>query len=374
MDTMSNDNPHAHHEELPTVMVSKSSAINTNGIDVTSENGDGERPVREKLKKTSIAQMANGTTPPRSVVIEEAEVVEQPSTLAANQKEDTPMENGVDAPETQSRPITKRPLAESDEAETLAPDVMDTSINGHARKKSRDERSIEIPKQEWEHVSSPESSPDSMEEDKQDKEDQVKEAADPSAVENIQGNRETKAEMITVTPQSTEPADQDMKEILSPRKKRSRDQFEAESQERDQKVAATEQSRLRRRSLELKRSSPTDETEETGSDIASAELEKPTGDKSDLAKTDAANSNVWLHANFGLDLDANLFIRHRLQAQWPVTHLSYPHSQLLHAAHHPQKTRQQLNPLDNRHRYPRILLRHPVLLRLPTHRPLPLVL
>ena len=288
METMSSDSPPANHDNLPTVVVSKSSAAKTTAGDSTGENGDGERPVREKLKKTSIAQMANGATPPREVAIEE-ETAEQAPNLAATQKEDTPMENGVDTGEKPSRPISKRPLLEAEEAGTLSPDTMNTSANGHARKKSKDERSMETSKQEREtDILSLESSPDSMEEEN---EDETHEDAMDASIHNTKDIERISESVETTTPPNPESLDQEMKEVSSPRRKRSRDQFEIESQERDQKVAATEQSKLRRRSVELKHSSPTYEAEEVSSDTKSTELDNSDGEPASV-KPDASPSKV----------------------------------------------------------------------------------
>ena len=242
-------------EELPSVVVSNSSSPKTNGVGIHGENGDGERPVREKLKKTSIAQIANGTTPPR---VAEEEANQQPRTLAAGHKEDIPMENGVDLPGNPSRPLSKRPLPEAEESGTLSPDVMDITANGHTRKKSRDERPIEA-------VEAVEAEND-ISSEPMDADDQTVREAVSKPPEVAQSPEKTKDEITNATPPNAEPIDEEMKEqVSSPRKKRSRDQFEPESLERDQKVAATEETRSRRRSVELRRSPSPEETRDASS-------------------------------------------------------------------------------------------------------------
>ena len=258
------NSPPGDAEELPSVVVSNSSSPKANGVEANGENGDGERPVREKLKKTSIAQFANGTTPPG---VADEEFSKQPRTLAADCKQDTPMEDGVDVPGKSSRLLSKRPLPEAEESSTLSPDVMDITTNGHARKRSRDERLAETTEvvEEQSDISS-----EPMDADGQ----KIQEVTS----EDAQFSEKPRAETTTFIPPNAEPIDEEMKEqILSPRKKRSRDQFEAESQERDQKVAATEETRSRRRSVELKRSrspeEPRDVSHSKGTELDSTREE-----------------------------------------------------------------------------------------------------
>ena len=283
------NSPRGDEEELPTVIVSNSSSQKANDEEFNGESGDGERPVREKLKKTSIAHMANGTTPPTAV---DGEIEDQPRTLAADRKEDTLMEDEVDLPGKPSRPLSKRPLPEAEESGTLSPDMTDIATNGHARKKSKDERPSEAVEVVEVHSDSSSKSMDA--------EQQIVQDAPPKHSEDAPSPKKVETKIATVTPPITESVDEEMKEQLSsPRKKRSRDQFEPESHERGQKVAATEETRSRRRSMELKRSRSPEESgdisDSRGTDLESTR-EEPAVDKTSDIESKVQSSPVYIYS------------------------------------------------------------------------------
>ena len=213
------------------------------GADSKSDVDAGEPPVREKLKKTSLASMPRpGTAPTGADVHNSRDTVMD--TKDGHCEQGLQLENLDTGREGRGRPIRKRSLEELDTVEmgqSHNSEVHMESTDGHARKRSRDVRSgvnlksdsrrmsLEIPLKEVNE--NPESST---------------EIADNGTL--------TKASVETNSPTSEkEVADEEMQEsLLSPRKKRSRDQFEAESH-REQKIAATNETRARRRSSEEER-------------------------------------------------------------------------------------------------------------------------
>ena len=216
------------------------------GTESTSDADAGEPPVREQLKKTSLASM-----PRPAPALSGADVH---NSIATDVVMDT--KGGVGEQETQpkeldsrsesrGRPIRKRSLEELDTAKTDQGDNSEIRMeptDGHARKRSRDVRSganlrpnsrrasLEIPLKK------------------------VNEIPESSIEMTDSATMEMKASVETNTPTSEKDvADEEMQEsVLSPRKKRSRDQFEAESH-REQKIAATDETRARRRSSEEER-------------------------------------------------------------------------------------------------------------------------
>ena len=216
--------------------------------DSTSDGDAGERPVREKLKKTSIASIPkygfvsaeNEAEAPTDIVMlsQENEENQRPDPQLAS----TSVELRSTGVEDRGRTVRKRSLEDLDTVDTTNRMSAEASTAAHARKRSRDVRSGKEIKSESRRRSS----------------------QNPLREENeeIESGREAKAlredlEETTIkesTPTSgPEVVDHEMQEsVLSPKKKRSREQFEADIQ-REQKIAATDENRARRRSSEEER-------------------------------------------------------------------------------------------------------------------------
>jgi hypothetical protein len=209
--------------------------------DSTSDNDASERPVREKLKKTSIASIPKSdTNHPRN----DFAVEPDPSTAAENSEEGSFGGQKVVAAgiESRGRPVRKRSFddLEADEAITGDRPILDQS--GHSRKRSRDVRVGEDLKGD-ERLRS--ADPVTVREENEDEADRFE--------GNISGYREENTEGITKgLSQSShqDVADQEMRDTaFSPRKKRSRDQLDTETH-REQKIPATEEAKAHRRSEE----------------------------------------------------------------------------------------------------------------------------
>ncbi|MCJ1478546.1 hypothetical protein MMC13_007227 [Lambiella insularis] len=202
--------------------------------DYASDGDTGERPVREKLKKTSIASLPKfcavpaevGTAEHPDTVMGSHEVAEE--ALQAIQNEDTNSKE-------RGRPPGKRALEDPDAVETEKDGPIDTSFAArHARKRSRDIRSVEDKKSGSRRRSTETPVQEETEDMESPKED--------TALRHNLEDTSIKEHPVQTT---TETVDQEMQEsILSPKKKRSRDQFESESQ-REQKIAATDVNRAR---------------------------------------------------------------------------------------------------------------------------------
>ena len=214
------------------------------GADSKSDADAGEPPVREKLKKTSLAAMPrSGTAPARADVHNSRNTVMD--TKEGHCEQELQPENLDSGVESRGRPIRKRSLKELDTVETVQSDNNKAhveSTDGHARKRSRDVRSAANLKSDSRRVS--------LEIPLK----EVNENPEPSTEMVDSGTIDMKASVETNTPTSEQDvADEEMQEsLMSPRKKRSRDQFEAESH-REQKIAATNETRARRRSSEEER-------------------------------------------------------------------------------------------------------------------------
>lgn len=216
--------------------------------DSASDGDAGERPVREKLKKTSIASM------PKYGIISAENQAEAPVdiVMASQETEDDqapehqlpsadvePRTSGV---EDRGRAVRKRSLEDLDAADMSNHISTETAIGAHARKRSRDVRSGKHIKSE-----SRQRSPQNSVREENEEFESGKEAR--ALREDLE---ETKIKESTPT-SGPEFADHEMQEsVLSPKKKRSRDNFEADVQ-REQKIAATEENRARRRSSEEER-------------------------------------------------------------------------------------------------------------------------
>lgn len=234
-------------------------------IESASDNDTGERPVREKLKKTSIATLpkygvtAAGADEP--VDDDHPMAAIPPGVKASSDVE--PVDQG-----TRGRPTRKRSFDDLEATgESSAPDKPTTnsdrkdSHEGHTRKRSRDIRAQDSSRESGRRKNSREQ-PVLEEKDDDDA------ANDEDEDDNMQVSQE----------QSSTPADQlEMMHddggdgVLSPRKKRSREQVE-QDEDKKQKVAATEEERARRNSEEEEKAA--EARRQDTSQMGGKELEK----------------------------------------------------------------------------------------------------
>lgn len=246
-----------------------------------SDNDASEKPVREKLKKTSIASISQHAMNNQEA---EPKADSDPNETASSYNvdmatgEDT---NSKDVGLIRGRPVRKRSFddLEAPEGEKDSMDAVGQRQevpNGHARKRSRDVRAgeplkedgrlraIEVPVQEEaEHSTADEMSDKSSDDNSEKAVDAATEPLSRVEIEAGTHSRDTHGppqqtlSIITEngTPEADEEAvDHEMRDsTASPRKKRSRDQFESEA-EREQKIPATEEARAHRRSDEIDRS------------------------------------------------------------------------------------------------------------------------
>ena len=250
--------------------------------DSLSDNDNSEKPVREKLKKTSLASMSHYAIERQERALREdeensdRELIDRDSSLGESIDKETI--------EPRGRPVKKRSFDDLDtpEAESVEAGrehVAKTYANGHLRKRSRDVRVGEGPtenrrpllvetpvREESEdaekgpetsdaYINGPEnvvdcSSP-AIEAQSQVKVEQDQKSPDLSELTQPVSGTVQGGHIIEIAKES---ADQEMRGMASiPQKKRSRDQFDTEA-DREQKIAATEEARAHRRSDELERS------------------------------------------------------------------------------------------------------------------------
>lgn len=207
--------------------------------DSASDNDASERPVREKLKKTSIAAMPKyGVIPARDDGEGDGDV------MTSNNTEEGPTlgdEGPQDGQEYRGRLSRKRSFAELKAAESHEMDNTPEKSSGHTRKRSRDVKVGESRRDGSGRTSSLGASVEEQMEEKPDHE-VLSESAQEKPVKEA-----------GTPPSNDEPPDHVMREsAFSPRKKRSRDRFEEEI-DREQKIAATEETRARKRSQEEER-------------------------------------------------------------------------------------------------------------------------
>ena len=251
--------------------------------DSVSDNDASEKPVREKLKKTSLASMSGHTVEIQGLASKANE--ETSAQAHIHRYSSLEKELNKKGVEPRGRPMKKRsfddldtPEAQGIEAEREQ--VAKLNANGHLRKRSRDVRAGEVSKENRRplQVGTPvrEEAEDTangfgsgeayingsgttmegelpplqtrsqleMEQDKQ-----LLESIEPvqSISRAVQKNQGLETKKATV--------DQEMHDLAAsiPQKKRSRDQFDTEA-DREQKIPATEEARAHRRSDELERS------------------------------------------------------------------------------------------------------------------------
>lgn len=248
--------------------------------ETTSDNDVNEKPVREKLKKTSIASISQHTMKTqgsgqmaddnRTSDVEVAQA-EAPTDKGASKA-------GLDL--SRGRPLKKRSFDGLEIIDTYEDIIVNDRThserrNGHVRKRSRDVRTGEILKGDR----SSHGMDTTLEEDT---EDSTNQAESPQPTGHDSKREETTAVQESVNHQKMEvehvadhqtvgasdwgpsmeigktTTDHEMRDLApSPRKKRSRDQFDTEEADREpkqkQKVPATEESRAQRKSDEMKR-------------------------------------------------------------------------------------------------------------------------
>lgn len=205
-------------------------------VDSASDNDTSERPVREKLKKTSLASL------PRDNLMSPRAHTEPERDDAMLTHHDVASTAGV-CFVPRGRPLRKRSFddiepAEGDTSEVIA-DVI-SNIGGHARKRSRDVRvgagfdgenrkrgAPETPVQEVDEQNLSDNEMAELDDDR---------SPESGALSHI-----------------LHAVDEDMTDsALLPRKKRSRDQFDTDM-DREQKIPATEEAKAQRRSEESER-------------------------------------------------------------------------------------------------------------------------
>ncbi|KAL9603443.1 MAG: hypothetical protein Q9219_001130 [cf. Caloplaca sp. 3 TL-2023] len=194
--------------------------------DSTSDNDVSERPVREKLKKTSIASMPRhgADKKPLDTTVEPSSIPEPDEP----QKRDSPSDQTPSpTSETRGRLSRKRSYDDTVEPNNSAGGPSSTKTHhktddaNHARKRSRDVRTIDPPT--------------------------LATSAPVSQLSPLEGK------IIDERSLNDETLDEETEESAqSPRKKRSRDELEADAQ-RELKIAATDEAKAYRRSEDSER-------------------------------------------------------------------------------------------------------------------------
>lgn len=253
----------------------------------TSDNELSEKPVREKLKKTSIASISQHATKGQESTREADNshfVSDEVGRAEPCQLEAT---TNTNLDPSRGRSLKKRSL---DGLEITSPyEDMDAHnerhndrSKGHARKRSRDIRKEDIFKEvrtvrnvdstlqeENEAQSTPAESPDLTRHAPRSEEFGT--LQDSAILQRMDVEPDTeKGDTRATRENSSNPTgkvspDQEMQDSVSgPRKKRSRDQFDTEAdREQKQKIAATEELRAQRKSDELERTEDTRASRET---------------------------------------------------------------------------------------------------------------
>ncbi|KAL8824552.1 MAG: hypothetical protein Q9191_004977 [Dirinaria sp. TL-2023a] len=217
--------------------------------DQVSDNETSEGPVREKLKKTSIASI------PRQSELNQhtGDRTGEPSPSIAQVLDNPTSTIQEAATQLRGRPTRKRSFDETGTEKTAhAHNQPEASIlSGRERKRSKEvssTRSFSVKDQEQKPASFP-----VLEDAVQPAQAAESGNEAPQVSERSEENEEL-VSSASVHPNST---DQEMQDsVFSPRKKRSRDQWDAELQ-REQKIIATEESKAHRRSEEHERQKDT---------------------------------------------------------------------------------------------------------------------
>lgn len=217
--------------------------------DSASDNEASEKPVREKLKKTSIASiprnnLANSRIDARSE-LDNTPIQAEPATTSGEHSALT-SEVVENINGSRGRSLRKRSFEDLENGEGGSADSkvpLDRMFNSHARKRSRDMRSDEFFETESQSKA-PSEIPEQEEKKRNKNMDEMNEPDDTYLMGTIQN----------VAPISDpESADLEMRDsVLSPRKKRSRDRLDPDT-DREQKIVATEEAKAQRRSEENER-------------------------------------------------------------------------------------------------------------------------
>ena len=207
-------------------------------MESASDNDTGERPVREKLKKTSIA-----TLPKYGVTAASADGLVDDEEYMASHSTESQANPDLDniGQDTRGRPTRKRSFEDLEATDDVSGATKPNQKNyakgsheGHARKRSRDIHTDGSSRDNGHKRTSPQG-----------------EVLEEEAKGELEDKDIRRSQERSNTP-SGQPEAMDEDEVhgvLSPRKKRSRDQVE-QDQDKKQKVAATEEERARRNSEE----------------------------------------------------------------------------------------------------------------------------
>ena len=247
-----------------------------------SDNDTSEKPVREKLKKTSLASMSSHDIGRQERIFKENEEPSAPDHIH-NDSSPERLTKKMDV-EPRGRPVKKRSFDDLDTAEIEGSEgareiVEKLNANGHLRKRSKDVRASEAPKdnrrpllaeitvrEELEDIANGNESKEacfngpkttvesSTPTNEMLSQGEIEQAQQIQQVINEPANNFSDTVPRDDVPEiAKESADQEMRDSASsPRKKRSRDQFDTDAH-REQKIPATEEARAHRRSDEFER-------------------------------------------------------------------------------------------------------------------------
>lgn len=220
-------------------------------VDSASDNDTSERPVREKLKKTSLASL-----PRDNFMSPRAHTESERDDAMLTHHEVTPNEQttGV-CPGPRGRPLRKRSFDDIEHAECdtfeVTADVI-SNIGGHARKRSRDVRVGAGFDGENRKRGAPETPVQEVDEQN----------LSDNEMAELEDNRSPESGALSHIQNAV---DEDMTDSnLLPRKKRSRDQFDTDM-DREQKIPATEEAKAQRRSEEIERNAVAKDVDNEGS-------------------------------------------------------------------------------------------------------------
>lgn len=247
-----------------------------------SDNDASEKPVREKLKKTSLASIAKDAVKAQGRKIGDAE--EKTCASDPVRREASPERGSCGtAVGSRGRPMRKRSFddletPEAEDKSTGAGQDHVKELDGHARKRSRDVRVGDTVKEDARHLTAGSFLEEESEEaasssnphelienefegawgrDEREKLGPPKAGLNADALcigtnQSVSYTSGTLAQVTAPEPDKN-PVDHEMRDsTASPRKKRSRDQLDTEA-DREQKIHATEEARAHRRSDELER-------------------------------------------------------------------------------------------------------------------------
>ena len=250
--------------------------------DSMSDNDASEKPVREKLKKTSLASMSGHIIGRQERAHKANDEDYTPDHMHRDSSPEKETYKGAGGP--RGRPVKKRSFDDLDSPEMEGAEGgrehgVKPNTNGHLRKRSRDVRVGEIPKEDR----PPLQGITAVREELEDAAsgvgiNQASINGSKNVVDSVLPATETLSQVEMeqdenhqdingpvqdvsgtvhqhdVAETKKESADQEMRDpASSPRKKRSRDQFDTEV-DREQKIPATDEARAHRRSDELERS------------------------------------------------------------------------------------------------------------------------